>query len=41
MNNFVDGVASIHLGNVEKQIKAGGFLDLGKNKYSGGSSSST
>ena len=41
MDNFAGGVASIRLANVEKQIKAGAFLDLGKKKYSGGSSSST
>ena len=41
VNNFADDVASIHLVNVEKQIKAGRLLDLGKKKYFGGSSSST
>ena len=38
VDNFADGVASVYLGNVEKQING---RDLGKNKYSDGSSSST
>ena len=33
-------VAFIHLANVEKHIKAGALLDLGKKKYSGVSLSS-
>ena len=41
VNNFSDGVASFHLANVEKQIKVGDLLDLGKKKHSGGSSFST
>ena len=36
-----NGVVSIHLANVERYIKAGGLLNWGKNKYSGGSSTST
>ena len=38
VDNFADGVASVYLGNVEKQING---RDLGKNKYSDGSSYST
>ena len=41
MNNFADDLASIHLGNVEEQIKDGHLFGLGKKKYSTGSSSST
>ena len=41
MDDFAYGVASNHLSNMEKQNKVGGLLDLGKNKYSGGFSSST
>ena len=28
VNNYVDGVASIHLANVGKHIKAGSLLDI-------------
>ena len=40
MDNFADGVVSIHFANLEKHIKAGGLLDWGKKKCSGGSSHS-
>ena len=30
MDNFADDLASVHLVNVEKEIKAWGLLDLGK-----------
>ena len=41
MGNYADDVASIHLANMEKHIKAGNILYCGKKKkYSGGSSSS-
>ena len=33
MDSFADDVASIHLVNVEKQITAGGLLDLRKKNY--------
>ena len=32
VDNFVDGVAFIPLANVEKQIKAGDLVGLGKRK---------
>ena len=41
VDNFAGAVTSFHLANVEKQIKVGDLLDLGKKKYSGGSSCST
>ena len=41
MDSYPDEVASIHLANVERHIKAGGLLDWGKKKYSCASSSST
>ena len=41
VDNFAEGVASAHLNNVEKQIKTDGFFDLGKKKYSDGSSFAT
>ena len=42
MDNYADDVASIHLANMEKHIKAGNIIYWGKKKkkYSGGSSSS-
>ena len=39
--DYAEEVASIQLANVRRHIKAGGLLDWGKKKYSGGSSSST
>ena len=41
VDNFADGVASIHLVNAEKHIIAGDILNRGKKKYSDGSSFST
>ena len=39
--SYADEGASINLTNVKRHMKAGGLLDWGKKKYSGGSSSST
>ena len=39
MDNYADGVASIHLANSETDIKAWSLPDCSKNKYSGDSSS--
>ena len=41
MDNYADDVATIHLANVEKNIKPGGLLDQAKRRYSGGYSSWT
>ena len=40
VDNFLNGVTSIHLTNVEKYIKAEGLNDCGRKKYSGDSLSS-
>ena len=41
LDNFADGIASIHLANVERKIKAEDLLVSGKKKYSGGSPSTS
>ena len=41
MDNFTDGVASIHLANGERKIKVEDLLVSGKKKYSGGSPSTS
>ena len=38
VDDYIDGIASIHFANVEKRIKVGRLLDKANKKYSGDSS---